>query len=836
MIPRIVIGKGITGAAYYVLGEGRGAGNDNLSPGEESRVAWIGGQNFGFDINSRERADLGRRIMEFDALNQTSPTRRCEKDAVHLMLAWRVGDKPTRQQMEEAAHGALKALGMEGAKAFWVAHRDEPQMHIHIVASKINPDTGRAYDLKADHFKLSKWAEKYEQENGGVVCLRRQESNGLRDAITARDPNAVLEAMTRQRATFTAKDLNRELGKHIAGKSERAQFNDEILSNADLVRLSDTLEGPTTRYTTRSVLADEQKVLQAASILEATNNHAVGTRICDQVLNSPAFLTMRDEQRRAFYRAASEEGLTLIDGQAGTGKSYTMAAIRTAYEAEGYRAIGLAPTNAVASDMAHDGFSRSGTLHSELFALKNGRTTWDARTVVMVDEAAMLDTKLMAELTQSAQAAGAKLILVGDDRQLASIDRGGMFGALKDQYGAAALSEVARQYKDEDKRAASMMAEGNFSGALEIFDAKGSIKWTTTETEARDKLVEQWIKDSAASPDKSRFVFAYTNDDVKQLNAAIREVRRERGELGADHMVPTAEGWQRFADGDRIQFTGTNKKEGLYNGAVGTVTAIEGSKVTVRLDGKRGDIKTFDATEFETIRHGYAGTIYRGQGRTLDQTYLFHSHHWRSAASYVGLTRHREKAEIFVATETLKGPGDPWMKEQGGASALSPEQYQSAERSYEKWRDDNPQASFGFDSYVGYVQKKWAENQAGAENDSVSNLQILARQMARVDERRAASQFYLPAPLRSDSGGSFSTDPGNTRSTDSTTQSDSPQRDIDMPAAIHADAPTGDSGSGDSNKNQAEDDMVKFYREIAEAAQERADADRSMQRERGRSR
>ncbi len=260
MIPRSVVGKGISGAIRYVMGEGKGAGNDNLPPGQESRVAWMGGQNFGFEINSRERVDLARRIMEFDALNQASRTRRCEKDAVHLMLAWRVGDQPTREQMEAAALGALKALGMEGAKAIWVAHRDEDHVHLHIVASKINPETGRAYDLKGDHFKLSKWAEKYEQENGGVVCLRRQESNGLRDAIDVRDAGAVLEAMTRQRATFTPADLKRELGKQISEKSEREKFNDEVLSHPDVVRLADTLDGPTTRYTTRSVLADEQKV------------------------------------------------------------------------------------------------------------------------------------------------------------------------------------------------------------------------------------------------------------------------------------------------------------------------------------------------------------------------------------------------------------------------------------------------------------------------------------------------------------------------------------------------------------------------------------------------
>ena len=169
---------------------------------------------------------------------------------------------------------------------------------------------------------------------------------------------------------------------------------------------------------------------------------------------------------QAFAHATGAEGLSLIDGQAGTGKSYTIACDPQAYEAAGHTVIGLAPTNAVAQDMQRDGFRHAATVHSELFALNNGRRQWDARTVVVVDEAAMLDTKLMAVVTEPCWRAGAKLILVGDDRQLSSIDRGGMFGALKDRHGAAALTEVTRQHKDEERRAAEMMAEGNFADAL----------------------------------------------------------------------------------------------------------------------------------------------------------------------------------------------------------------------------------------------------------------------------------------------------------------------------------------------------------------------------------
>jgi hypothetical protein len=164
VIPRNKVGRGVTGAVRYALGEGNDSatGKRRTEPkGDQSRVAWIGGTGFGFEIESREDADLARRLMEFAALNQTSSTKQCEKDCVHLSLGWRPGEEPTRAQMEEAAHQALKSLGMANARALFVAHSDERYAHMHIVASKINPDTGRAYDIKGDFLKLSKWAEAY---------------------------------------------------------------------------------------------------------------------------------------------------------------------------------------------------------------------------------------------------------------------------------------------------------------------------------------------------------------------------------------------------------------------------------------------------------------------------------------------------------------------------------------------------------------------------------------------------------------------------------------------------------------------------------------------------
>lgn len=688
MIPRCQLGKGITGVTRYVLGEGKGAGNDNLAPDEESRVDWIGGTGFGFSINSRTDAELGRKMMEFIALNQSSPTRKCEKDALHLSLAWRPGEQPTREQMEEAARGALKAMGMENAMALFVAHNDESYAHVHIIASKINPDTDRAYDLKGNYLKLSRWAEQYERDfSGSIICLRREEANRLRDAIAKRDAGAVLDHMTEKRATFTAKELTRMLAKEIKSDFSRTQFGEKVLEHKNAIRLSDDPKGPVTRYTSAAVFEAERYALRAADGLSRNNKHGVSESTRAGILQrfEKQKTGLSSEQAKAFGYATGSEGLALIDGQAGTGKSHTMSAIRQAYEANGYTVIGLAPTNAVVSDMRTDGFRNANTIHAELMALNNDRKAWSPKTVVMVDEAAMVDTRIMAVLTAHANHSGAKLILVGDDRQLSSIERGGMFGAMKDRHGAAALTEVRRQYKDEDRRAASMMAEGNFHDALAIYEAKGAIKWNRTQNLARADLVGAWAADSREAPDKSRFVFAYTNDDVDRLNGELRAVRKGRGELGKDHSFETKHGKFAFAENDRIQLTGTDKRQGLFNGTVGTITGIDGDDITVKFDGRTGRTVTFDADTFHDFRHGYAGTIYKGQGRTLDQTYLYHSEHWRSAASYVAMTRHRDKAEMFVATNTAP------------------------------------------------------------------NLQRLARQMARVDDRRAASQFFTKRTPDTDS-------------------------------------------------------------------------------------
>jgi Ti-type conjugative transfer relaxase TraA len=665
---RIQTGKGVTGALRYVQGEGRDPKTGkliDLAPGAPGRAELVGGTGFGFEVTDAARADLARRIMEFAAQNQGSKTRKCIQDCVHIELSWARGETPSHKEMMEAARSALQAQGMGNAMALVYRHKDEDYAHVHIVASKINPDTRRAYDLLGSWRKGSAWAEQWERDHGGVINTRRETANELRRAIRERDVEGVLTAITKQRSTFTQQELQRAVNKEIypkIGSDEkrtvelaRAQFMNAVLAHPEIVQLRDAAKaGPTTRYTTRTVLEAEIYVLNAAAALKENAGHGISDEQRTAVL-AGKYSTMTAEQLQAFRHCTGNEGLALIDGQAGTGKSFTMAAIRDAYEAAGHHVIGLAFTNKVVKNLADDGFRHAATVHRELIDLNNGRTRWNPKTVVMVDEAAVLDTKLMAMVTAHARDAGAKLILAGDDRQLSSIDRGGMFGVLKDRHGAAVLSEVKRQHKIDDRRASEMMAEGNFHDALGIYERKGAINWTLTQKEAREELVEKWARDTAADRDKSRLVLAYTNDDVDRLNLALRAVRKERGELEwEDHTIKTAHGRFDFSAGDCILFTGTDKRLGVINKATGTIEAIDNDRIAVRLDGPERKIISLDAGSFNQFRHAYAATIYAAQGSNLDQVYLYHSEHWRSAPAYVALTRHKDKTELFVARNTAK--------------------------------------------------------------------------------------------------------------------------------------------------------------------------------------
>ena len=313
--------------------------------------------------------------------------------------------------------------------------------------------------------------------------------------------------------------------------------------------------------------------------------------------------------------------------------------------------VGLGPTNVVARSLAADGFETAMTAHLALIHLNNGRDRWGPRTVVIVDEAAMLDTDILDRVMRAADRAGARLLLVGDDRQLQSVQRGGLFAPVAALAGSMELRRVQRQKTPWQRAASEAFAAGDIAAAVGAYADHGCLAWAETLDESRAALVAAWAAASARDPDASRFIYASTNAEVRRLNAEARAIRVERGEIGAGLAFRTARGEVDAAAGDRIQFHDTDRHAGIFNGILGTIVSCTEEEIEVRTDG--GALVSFDPERFEGWALGYAGTVYRGQGKTQTEVFALYDHAfaWSPSTSYVALTRQTERVALHVPEE-----------------------------------------------------------------------------------------------------------------------------------------------------------------------------------------
>ena len=170
--------------------------------------------------------------------NQASKGSKCEKDCFHASLSWEPGQTPSKQEMVEAAQGFLKALGMENAQAVFIAHHDTDHAHLHIVASRLDPLTGKTYSQENDFALGQAWALQWEREHGQISQNEgRQQLHKLVEAIEARNGAALVEALTARTPTFTARELDKALSYGALGKDEKAEFRAEILAQQNVIGL-----------------------------------------------------------------------------------------------------------------------------------------------------------------------------------------------------------------------------------------------------------------------------------------------------------------------------------------------------------------------------------------------------------------------------------------------------------------------------------------------------------------------------------------------------------------------------------------------------------------------
>ena len=483
--------------------------------------------------------------------------------------------------------------------------------------------------------------------------LHREIARGNGERIIA-DPSLALEAITHQQSTFTRRDMARFAHRHSDGVEQFNAVMGAMREAPDLVELGQDGRGED-RFTTRQMIEAEQRLHRAADLMAETERHEVRDRDREAALArvEARGLVLSGEQADALAQITDRSDLGIVVGYAGTGKSAMLGVAREAWEAAGYEVRGAALSGIAAENLESGSGVASRTLASLEHAWEQGRDGLGAHDILVIDEAGMVGTRQLERVLYHAAEAGAKVVLVGDPQQLQSIEAGAAFRSIFERHGGAEIGEVRRQREDWQRDATRDLATGRTGEAIHAYDRQGMLHEAVSREQARHDLIEGWNCDRRASPEKSRIILTHTNDEVRALNEAARGRMRDAGDLGDDVHLTVERGERSFARGDRVMFLQNERGLGVKNGTLGTVEQVSAQTMSVRTDDGRE--VSFDLKDYDRIDHGYAATIHKAQGMTVDRTHVLATPGLDAHSSYVALSRHRDGVELHYGRDDFAG-------------------------------------------------------------------------------------------------------------------------------------------------------------------------------------
>ncbi|MGO7346915.1 Ti-type conjugative transfer relaxase TraA [Rhizobium ruizarguesonis] len=529
-------------------------------------------------------------------------------------------------------------------------------------------------------------ATQIDRQGGEVSRVRIDRQSADRNADTIRRrPEEILRLLTNEKSVFSRYDIARALHRTINDDPQTFQNAfAAVMASKALVELrpeSTGLRGRDgeARYSTVEMVAIEGAMATSAVAMKTRQNHGVFKRHVDAAIAeqdrsieaagaSPG-QGLSAEQRQAIEHVTGPGQIAVVIGFAGAGKSTMLAAARQAWEAQGYRVHGAALAGKAAEGLEQSSGIASRTLASWEYSWQADRSRLNARDVFVIDEGGMVASRQLAHFVDEVKRAGAKLVLVGDHEQLQAIGAGAPFRAIAEAVGHAQLSDVRRQRTDWQKQASIDFASHRTAAGLSAYAAHGNIQLKANREDVLKAIIADYVADRSAHPDDTRIAMAHRRDDVRAINAGIRAQLQERGELsrststsddrGEELSYQTNNGKRSFARGDRIVFLENDRDLGVKNGMLGEVIAVQTDAIQVRLDGKAqtqdGQRQvTVPVNRYQSFDHGYATTIHKTQGATVDRSFVLASTTMDRHLTYVAMTRHREGVQLYAGLDAFK--------------------------------------------------------------------------------------------------------------------------------------------------------------------------------------
>ncbi|HEY2959116.1 MAG TPA: MobF family relaxase [Actinomycetota bacterium] len=469
------------------------------------------------------------------------------------------------------------------------------------------------------------------------------------------------DGLTASASTFTRADVVDALAKRLpvaptarGAITQAEQVAERFLAERSVLVGRDARLG-VERYSTAELLERERRLVAGALDRRDERCAQVRPEVVRSVLDRHA-TAGPDQAAMVQDVCRSGAGVSVVVGRAGSGKTWALGLTREAFELDGYRVLGAAPTGIATVGLGDEGFSDVRTVDRLLLDVGRGRAELDRRTVLVVDEAAMLGTRKLAPLLDHAHQAGAKVILVGDDRQFAPIDAGGGFRALRWRLGASELTVNRRQVEAWEQQAIDDVRDGRVEQAIAAYAEHDRIRAFEARDDRDRAVVSDWWQAHQAG--EAPVIYAHRRAQVDRLNTTCQRLRAEHGQLGPERL---AVGDRTFAVGDQVVL-GANALDrlGVANGTSAEITALdvrqrsmtvrtleEDPPRTVTLPGWYLDA-TVTPGQSRRVDLAYARTDMRSQGRTEQRALLALDGKEDMQGFYVQLTRGKERTDLYL--------------------------------------------------------------------------------------------------------------------------------------------------------------------------------------------
>lgn len=446
------------------------------------------------------------------------------------------------------------------------------------------------------------------------------------------------DGLTRDRATFSRREVVQAFAEAAKGgaRIDEVEAQADAFLRRDGVIAVEAVSGEC-RFTTSELVATERELVEGAVRRRAAGVGMAGEGAVSAALAARPVLSV--EQRTLVVALVTGgDGVAVVRAAAGTGKTSALEAAREAWQRAGVPVLGCALAARAAGELRDQAGIDATTIARLKRVLYSGHELTPG-SVLVVDEAGMVGTRDLAALARAAERAQAKLVLVGDDRQLPEIQAGGAFRALAELVGALELHEVRRQRERWDREALSVLRDGDVERFATTYQRHGRLVTAATSENARTVLVADWW--TAQGRGDHALMIAHSRADVADLNERARERLRAEGRLGPDELAA-------FAVGDLVVAGRNNARIGVVNGQRGQLTAIGPDGVTMRTEEGRTIELPRAYVEGGHLHHGYAITAHRAQGATVDRTFVLGSDELYREWGYTALSRHRQDARFYV--------------------------------------------------------------------------------------------------------------------------------------------------------------------------------------------